>query len=129
MPDMDKLILREMHFVARHGLLPIEAEQAQPFSATVELELGLSSAGSSDRLDQTVDYRAVQAVVRQVIEGSHKHLIETLAESIAAELLTKFPPVHAVVVEVIKPRPPVDFQFAGVTVRIRRERRALRAAS
>lgn len=119
---MDKLILREMHFVARHGLLPIEAKEAQPFSATVELELGLASAGASDRLDQTVDYRAVQEVVRGVIEGSHKHLIETLAESIAAELLARFPSVHAVVVDVIKPRPPVDFQFAGVTVRIRRER-------
>jgi 7,8-dihydroneopterin aldolase/epimerase/oxygenase len=121
---MDTLILRELHFSARHGLLPIEAENEQPFSATVELELPLAQAGESDRLDRTVDYRTVQAVVRNVIEGSRKHLIETLAESIAAELLRTFPPVRAVSVEVFKPRPPVDFQFAGVSVRIRRERTA-----
>lgn len=121
---MDTLILRELHFVGRHGLLPIEAENAQPFSATVELELPLVHAGETDRLDQTVDYRTVQAVVRSVIEGSRKHLIETLAESIAAELLRAFPQVRAVSVEVTKPRPPVDFQFAGVAVRIRRERSA-----
>jgi dihydroneopterin aldolase len=125
---MDKLILREMHFNARHGLLPIEAETAQPFSATVELELSLAAAGTTDKLDQTVDYCAVQAVVRSVIEGSRKHLIETLAESIAAGLLEKFRTVQAVTVEVTKPRPPVDFQFAGVAVRIRRERRISPAA-
>jgi 7,8-dihydroneopterin aldolase/epimerase/oxygenase len=121
---MDSLILRELHFSARHGLLPIEAENEQPFSATVELELPLANAGTADRLDQTVDYRTVQSVVRDVLEGSRKHLIETLAERIAAELLRAFPQVRAVSVEVLKPRPPVDFQFAGVAVRIRRERPA-----
>jgi dihydroneopterin aldolase len=119
---MDKLILREMHFSARHGLLPVEAEQEQPFSATVELETSTRRAGLSDRVEDAIDYRQVQAVVRDVIGGSRKHLIETLAESIASNLLQSFPDVHAVSVEVTKPRPPVDFQFAGVAVKIRRER-------
>lgn len=122
---MDRLTLREMHFYGRHGVLPVEAENEQPFSVTIELELPLAVAGRSDRLDRTIDYRAAQAVVRAVIEGSRKHLIETLAETIAAELLEKFPSVHAVTVELLKPRPPVDFQFAGVSVRLRRERAAL----
>ena len=120
--NIDKIILRELHFLARHGVLPIETENSQRFSATVELELPLAAAGKSDRLDQTVDYCAVQEVVRGIIEGSHKRLIETLAESVAAELLRAFPNLLAVTVEIIKPSPPVDFQFAGVSVRIRRER-------
>jgi dihydroneopterin aldolase len=120
---MDKLILRELHFVARHGVLPVEQETSQHFSATLELELSLDEAGRSDRLDATIDYCAVQEVVRGIIEGSHKKLIETLAESVAQELLVKFPLLSAVTVEILKPRPPVDFQFAGVAVRIRRERR------
>jgi len=119
---MDKIILRELHFVARHGVLPIEPENSQRFTATLELELPLESAGKSDRLDQTVDYCAVQAVVRTIIEGSHKRLIETLAERVADEVLRSFPLLVAVTVEIIKPSPPVDFQFAGVSVRIRRER-------
>jgi 7,8-dihydroneopterin aldolase/epimerase/oxygenase len=121
---MDKLILRELHFSARHGVLPAEKHTPQPFSATVEMELPLHRAGQSDQLEDTVDYCAAQAVVRGVVEGTHKYLIETLAERIAAELLRTFPAVHAVTVEVVKPRPPVDFQFAGVAVRIRREREA-----
>lgn len=119
---MDKLILREMHFSARHGLLPVEAENEQPFAATVELELSTAQAGHSDRIEDAIDYRKVQAVVREVIGGTRKHLIETLAEAVAARLLATFPQVQAVVVEVTKPRPPVDFQFAGVAVKIRRER-------
>lgn len=119
---MDKIILRELHFVARHGVLPEEKQTSQKFSATVELELPLAEAGRTDRLDQTIDYCAVQAVARNVIEGAHKKLIETLAESVAQELLKAFPPVHAVTVEITKPTPPVDFQFAGVAVQIRRER-------
>jgi 7,8-dihydroneopterin aldolase/epimerase/oxygenase len=118
----DKLILREMHFIGRHGVLPVEAQNDQPFSATVELEFPLIAAGRSDHLADTIDYREVQSVVRHVIEGARKHLIETLAESIATGLLAKFPALHAVSVEITKPRPPVDFQFAGVAVRIRRVR-------
>lgn len=119
---MDRLILREMHFSARHGFLPVEAQNEQPFSATVELEVSTARAGQSDRIEDAIDYRKVQAVVREVIGGSRKHLIETLAESVATKLLATFPEVRAVVVEVTKPRPPVDFQFAGVAVKIRRER-------
>ena len=124
---MDKLILRELHFFARHGVLPIEAETSQHFSATLELELPLATAAQTDQLDQTIDYCAVQRVVRRIIEGSHKRLIETLAESVANELLKEFPLLVAVTVDIVKPRPPVDFQFAGVAVRIRRERATLRA--
>jgi dihydroneopterin aldolase len=122
---MDKIILRELHFLARHGVLPVETENSQRFTATLELELPLQAAGKSDRLDQTIDYCAVQAVVRSIIEGSHKRLIETLAETVASELLRSFTLLNAVTVEIIKPNPPVDFQFAGVSVRIRRERQSM----
>jgi dihydroneopterin aldolase len=120
--NTDRIILHELGFFGHHGVLPAEAQNGQHFTATLELEFSLSAAGQADRLDDTVDYREVQAVVRAVIEGSRKHLIETLAESVAAETLRRFPRVDAVCVEITKPRPPVDFQFAGVSVRIRRER-------
>jgi dihydroneopterin aldolase/2-amino-4-hydroxy-6-hydroxymethyldihydropteridine diphosphokinase len=118
----DRLILHEMRFVARHGLLPIEKERAQPFIVSVELETSLAAAGLSDHLDATIDYRTIQRLVRDVIEGSSRRLIETLAEAIAGAILASAPPVSAVTVEVTKPRPPVDFQFAGVAARIRRLR-------
>ena len=73
-------------------------------------------------MGDAIDYTTVQATVRSVIEGAHRHLIEALAEDIAQKLLSSFP-ARAVVVDVLKPSPPVDFKFAGVRVRIRRHSR------
>ena len=124
---MDRIVLNKMHFIGRHGVLPLERRRKQTFEATVELEFPLAKAGRSDALEDTLDYREVQAIVRDVIHGSHKQLIETLAEGVADALLARFPQVPAVTVEIVKLRPPVDFQFAGVSVRIRRERRKAKA--
>lgn len=119
---MDRLILRDLRFFAHHGVFSEENKRGQPFAATIELELPLAPAGLSDRLDRAVNYCDVQTVVREVMEGAPRHLIETLAEQTAAALLARFPTVTAVTVEVVKPEPPVTFAFAGVAVRIRRER-------
>ena len=122
---MDKLILRELHFVARHGVLPIETENSQHFSATLELELPLGPAGTADRLDQTIDYCAVQAVVREIIEGSHKRLIETLAQQLCWTLLDHFAEMEIVSVTVHKPEAPIGGTFADVGITMKRSRAQL----
>ncbi len=116
----DTLTLTRLHFFAHHGILPEETARGQDFEVTVHLELPLAEAGRSDDLSRTVDYRAVREVVRSVMEGPPRKLVEALAEAVAAEILRAFPLVQAVGVEVVKPRPPVDFISAGLVVRIRR---------
>jgi dihydroneopterin aldolase len=69
-----------------------------------------------------VDYQAVFEVARAILEGPPRKLAETLAESVAAEVLKKFKLVKAVEVEVTKPSPPVRFAFAGFSAGVRRER-------
>lgn len=127
MSHTDKLVLSDMIFHARHGVLLIEKRRPQEFRVTVELELSLAPAGRSDVLGKTIDYCAVQEVVRTVVEGSHRKLIEALAEEIAQRVLREFPRARGVSVEVLKPSPPVDFKFAGVATRIRRTRSKGRA--
>lgn len=120
----DTLTLLRMRFMARHGVFREEAERAQPFEVTAKLHLPLAEAGRADDLNKSVDYCAVQRVVRAVIEGPPRKLIETLAEAIATELLQKFSAVRAVEVEVLKLSPPVDFEFGGVAASVRRERKS-----
>ena len=86
------------------------------------VELPLAEAGQADDLARTVDYRAVHEVVRAVMAGPPRRLIEALAEAVAAELLRGFSRVQAVEVEVTKLNPPVAFVSAGLAVRIRRGR-------
>ena len=119
---MDRLILRDMRFFGYHGVYPEETKCGQFFTATVELELSLVAAGNSDQLAEAIDYCEVQKVMRGVMTGPPRQLIETLAEQVAAALLARFSAVSAVQVEIVKPQPPVTFDFAGVAVRIRRER-------
>jgi dihydroneopterin aldolase len=120
----DRIELRDMHFLGRHGVLPEEATQAQPFEVDVVLELALAPAGKADDLARTVDYGDVFRRVRAVVEaGPHVALIETLAERIAADVLAAHPPVAAVTVRVRKPRAPLPGDFAWAGVEVRRERR------
>lgn len=119
----DRIELRGMRFEGRHGVLPEEATEAQPFDIDVVLELGLAAAGTTDDLFRTVDYGDVFRRARAAVEqGPHVALIETLAERIAAEVLAAHPAIDAVTVRVRKPRAPLPGIFAWAGVEIRRER-------
>jgi dihydroneopterin aldolase len=116
----DRIELRGMRFEGRHGALPFEAERAQPFEVDVVLEVDLAPAGSTDDLARTVDYGAVFAVARDVVEGPHVDLIESLAERIAAGVLANHRAVDAVTVRVRKPDAPLPGSLAWAGVEIRR---------
>lgn len=118
----DSIELNRMRFTGRHGVLPFEAEEAQPFEVDAVMELDLAPAGSADDLAQTVDYGAVFALVRGIVEGPHVALIETLAQRIATAILDGQPRVVAVTVRVRKMRPPLPGELGWAGVEIRRTR-------
>jgi dihydroneopterin aldolase len=118
----DRIVLHNMRFSGRHGVLAVEQEQAQPFEVDVELCLDLMPAGRSDDLGRTVDYREVFEIVRRTITGPSRGLIEFLAESIAAELLATFTVagVTEVVVRVRKPEVVLPGALDAASVEITR---------
>ena len=105
----DRIVLVGMAFEGRHGVNDWEKTQAQRFEVDVELILDTRRAGTSDELDQTVDYRVVYEAVRHAIEGPPVDLIETLAESIASDALAANRRARKVIVRVRKP----DVQLGG----------------
>ena len=116
----DRIELRAMRFSGRHGVLPIEAERLQPFEVDVVIELDLAPAGTTDDLARSVDYGPVFAAARAVVEGPHVALLETLAERIAAAVLTGAPAASAVTVRVRKPEAPLPGTLAWAGVEVRR---------
>src|SRR5260221_2485184 len=114
MSQTDRLVLSNMIFHARHGVLLIEKHRPREFRIPVELELSLAPAGRSDDLGATIDYRAVQAVVRAVVEGSHRPLVEALAEEIAQRLLREVSRGPGGSIHAFKTRPPVGLTFVRV---------------
>ena len=125
----DRIVLDDMRFLGHHGLEELERAEAQPFAVDVELLGDLGPAGRADDLALTVDYGAVFATCRAVVEGRSFRLREALAEAIADEVLGTYR-VGEVVVRVRKLRPPIEgtLGWAGVEV-VRTALRGPRGAS
>jgi dihydroneopterin aldolase len=118
---LDRIELRGLSGVGRHGVLPHERALGQRFVADVTLHLETREAARHDDLDRTVDYGAVSAQVVAVITGEPVDLVETLAQRIADAVL-RSELVQAVDVSVHKPQAPLSVPFQDVVVTIHRER-------
>lgn len=124
MKAMDRIVLRGMVFSGRHGVSDAERERPQRFTVDIELETNLTKAGGSDSLADTVDYRQVHAIAKEVIEGEPAKLIESLADRIARRVLA-LSRVRTVSVMIAK-RPPRMRPIDAASVHIRRTRRGPR---
>jgi len=118
--DMDRILLEGMSFQGRHGVRPAEREVPQEFKVDIEVDCDLSEPGKSDRIEDSVDYRQIYAVAKEVIEGESRKLLETLAASIADRVL-EIPRVGGVAVRIAK-RPESMVPIAAAAVRINRTR-------
>jgi dihydroneopterin aldolase len=119
MADTDEILLEGMRFYAYHGVNPEERALGQRFLVDVVMAVDLRRPGQSDDLADTVSYSDVYKVVRGIVEGEPRNLIEAVAEEIAAAILTRFPPVARVTVTVRKPEVPMKgslLDAAGVRI-------------
>lgn len=118
----DKIILEGMAFYGYHGVHEEERRLGQRFLVDVELTADLAPAGRSDRIQDTIDSREAYKVVRAVLEGPSKLLLEALAQEVARQLLDVLP-AQAVRVRIKKPSAPNKeniLAFAAVEVYRRR---------
>ena len=97
---MNTVELRGLRLFGRHGVHAHEKENGQDFVFDVDLDVG--DRGSSDRLEDAVDYRQVARAVAEVSDARSYDLLEALAAAVADELLLRFG-AERVVVRVVKP--------------------------
>lgn len=119
---MDKIQLNNMQFYGFHGLLPEENKLGQRFNVDVELHLDLKKAGQTDNMLDSVHYGHAFDLVKGIVEGEARNLIEAVAEDIATQLLANFELMDACNVKVIKPDPPIPGHLQSVSVEIYRGR-------
>lgn len=118
----DRILLNGMTFYGYHGVRPEEKELGQRFVVDVEMEVDLRAAGASDDLADTVDYSRAYRVVREIVEGPGRNLLEAVAEETAGALLEAFP-VQGVRVRVSKPHVSIrGAMLDGAAVEIYRRR-------
>src|ERR1700674_5717119 len=80
---VDRILLEGMTFQGRHGVRLEERERPQEFKVDIEVDCDLSEPGKTDRVEDTVDYRQLRAIAKEVIEGESQNLMESLAVRIA----------------------------------------------
>ena len=118
---MDRVIVEGLHVDVLVGVYPAEREAKQPLLFDIELAYDNLRPALSDAVSDTVDYAAVCGCVREFVAGRAPQLLETLAESLAAQLLLSFN-VGAVRLRIRKPNAADALGAASVGIEIVRDR-------
>ncbi len=114
---MDSIHLSGIRCYGYTGVLPEEQVLGQWFEVDLTLELDLSAASRSDRLEDTLDYRAVIETVQRIVKTSKFALLERMTAAIAHAILysdspSNSPPVQRVCVRLSKLAAPIP-DFSG----------------
>ena len=118
----DKIILKGMRFYGYHGNLPAEKALGQWFQVDVELTLDeLSKAAATDALEYTLNYAALYAGIKLIMQGASVNLIETLAGRIMDNCF-QFYKVTAARVRVEKPQAPLGGPLEYAAIELSRSR-------
>lgn len=104
-PGLDVLFVRGISFEANHGAFAAERRQKRRFEVDLELKTRLARPAASDRLADTIDYRALCELVVSIGTTRTFKLIEKLAGEILTALSERHPTAE-LTVEVRKLQPP-----------------------
>ena len=90
MNTMDILYIRNLKVDAVVGIFSWEKRIRQPLHLDLEIAIDIRKAAATDDIQYALDYKTVSTRLTQFISQSEWHLIETLAEKIAALLMAEF---------------------------------------
>src|SRR5262249_46725805 len=118
---LDRIELRGLRVLARHGVLDAERQDGQEFVIDAVLWLDTRAAAAGDDLSKTIDYGALANRLGRLAEGPPVRLMQGLAEGLGAGCPSE-PLVAEAEITVHKPHAPIAHPFDDVAVIIRRER-------
>lgn len=113
-PDR-RVFVHGLELMASVGIYEIEKRYEQRIVVSVDLMVRDDYDGRSDRLEDVFDYGRVVQASREISESGHFHLIETLAERIAAACLLD-ERVNSVRVTVEKPDILTGCRSVGIAI-------------
>ncbi len=112
----DRILLEGLVLPVALGVSQAERDMRRPVDIDLEIETDLGRAGTSDRLEHTLDYGEVYRAVEEVAADGEYRLVESLAEQIARAVLARYP-VESCTVTVRKRSPLAgDLRHAGVRI-------------
>ena len=119
---MDCINIYDLLVFANHGVLKEENVLGQKFVVSVSLYVDTREASKDDDVDKTVNYAEVCKLITNHLQSNTYKLIETAANETAKAILTAFPKIYELELEIKKPWAPVHLAIDSVSVKIRRKR-------
>lgn len=119
---MDTIALRGLTVFGNHGVFDHERRDGQDFVVDLVLSVPLAKASATDDVADTVHYGELADAVAAVVAGEPVNLLETLAERVAACVLSD-KRVAKTRVTIHKPHAPIEQRFSDVSVTISRKNR------
>jgi len=117
----DRIELTAIRCYGFTGFLAEETVLGQWFEVDLSMQVDLSAAGKSDRIEETLDYRDVIQRVQSLVKTSRFALVERLTQAIADSIL-ECPQVKEVRVRLHKPNAPIPDFGGKITIDITRSR-------
>ncbi|MBA3074654.1 MAG: dihydroneopterin aldolase [Anaerolineae bacterium] len=99
---MDKILIKDLLIRGVIGISEREREQPQDILVNIEISADISTAGKSDNVEDSVNYRTIAKKVLAHTETIKRYTVEALAEDIA-KLCLEDNKVQSVLVRVEKP--------------------------
>ncbi|MGB7443409.1 MAG: dihydroneopterin aldolase [Coleofasciculaceae cyanobacterium] len=121
---MDCIELKNIRCYGYTGYLPEEQVLGQWFEVDLTIWLDLVTAGKSDEITDTLDYRSAIAKVKQLVQTSKFALVEKLTTAIADSILELDNKIQQVQVNLSKPAAPIPDFGGKITINIIRTRSA-----
>lgn len=116
---MDRIIISDLLVRTIIGVNDDERKDRQDVVINLSLSADLAQAGKTDRLEDSVDYRALNKRIVRMAEDSRFYLVEALAEAVAA-LCLEHPLIREARVRVEKPGALRFARSVGVEITRRR---------
>ena len=118
---MGQIALEGMEFFAFHGFYDEEQKIGNKYGVDLYIDTDLHAAGTSDKLDATVNYEVLYRVVAEEMLAPAR-LLEHVGHRVMDRVMQEFPHVKSVKVSVSKFNPPLGGICHRARVTLKRKR-------
>jgi dihydroneopterin aldolase len=113
-----EFLIEGLEVYGHHGVPAEERVLGQRLVFDARLSMDDCRGAHTDEVADTVDYTEVIDVITEVATVESYSLLERLAQVVAETILTRFPLLDAVMVQVSKPQPPVACALINVAASV-----------
>ena len=112
---MDKVIIKDLLIKSVIGISDKERSQPQDILVNIILYTDITKGGTTDDIENCVNYRTVAKAIIAHVEKTHRYTVEALATDIS-NICLKYPGVSKVRIRVEKPEAVRFSKSVGVEI-------------